>query len=74
MTISWIGVFLSQTELVYEISLGTRLGASDVLLWTETMDTEVWVSPLIRFSDYYLTLTAINGAGLFKTFNDIIVG
>ena len=44
--------------------MGTILGGSDVMQWVETMDTGLRVSPLVPYTDYHLTLTAINAAGL----------
>ena len=40
--------------------------------WVETMDTGLRVSPLVPYTDYHLTLTAINAAGLSQTVNKII--
>ena len=54
------------------MSLGTILGGSDVIQWVETMDTSMRVSPLVSYTDYHLTLTAINAAGLSQTVNKII--
>ena len=40
--------------------------------WVETMETGMRVSPLAPSTDYYLTLRAVNGAGLAKTITAVI--
>ena len=69
LKLRWTGVFSSSSasSLVYEVSIGKAEGWSDVLQWVETMDTELLVSPLQHLTDYYVTVTGINGAGLYET-------
>ena len=54
----------------YEYSIGTTVGASDVVSWTNnslaTSITEILVSPIYN-QLYYLTVRATNGAGLYTT-------
>jgi hypothetical protein len=70
---AWDGLFSNpSSSLVYEVSLGTIPGGSDIMQWVETMETGMRVSPLVPFTDYHLTLTAINAAGLSQTVNRII--
>ncbi|XP_022103295.1 uncharacterized protein LOC110986023 [Acanthaster planci] len=72
--LAWDGLFSnpSSSSLVYEVSLGTIPGGSDIIQWVETMETGMRVSPLAPYTDYHLTLTAINAAGLSQTVNKII--
>ncbi|XP_038050879.1 uncharacterized protein LOC119724031 [Patiria miniata] len=71
--LAWGGLFSSpSSSLVYEVSLGTIPGGSDVMQWVETMESGMNVSRLVPYTDYHLTLTAINAAGLSQTVNKII--
>ncbi|XP_038051300.1 uncharacterized protein LOC119724354 isoform X2 [Patiria miniata] len=70
--LAWDGLFSPSSSLVYEVSLGTIPGGSDIMQWVETMETDMRVSTLAPFTDYHLTLTAINAAGLSQTVNKII--
>ncbi|XP_038057739.1 uncharacterized protein LOC119729229 [Patiria miniata] len=72
--LTWDGLFSasSSSSLVYEVSLGTIPGGSDIMQWVETMEIGMRVSPLAPFTDYHLTLTAINAAGLSQTVTKII--
>ncbi|XP_038050540.1 uncharacterized protein LOC119723761 [Patiria miniata] len=71
--LAWDGLFPSSSStLVYEVSLGTIPGGSDVMQWVETIETGMRVSPLAPYTDYHLTLTAINAAGLSQTVKKII--
>ncbi|XP_038071216.1 uncharacterized protein LOC119740085 [Patiria miniata] len=71
--LAWDGLFSSpSSSLVYEVSLGTIPGGSDIMQWVETMETGMRVSPLAPFTDYHLTLTVINASGLSETVNKII--
>ena len=49
-------------------------GGSDILQWVETMETRLEASPLHKSTDYYVTLTAINAAGLYETVEHVVVG
>ncbi|XP_022088109.1 uncharacterized protein LOC110977889 isoform X2 [Acanthaster planci] len=72
--LAWDGLFSNpySSSLVYEVSLGTIPGGSDVMQWVETTETGMRVSPLAPYTDYHLTLTAINAAGLSQTVNKIL--
>ena len=61
-------------KLVYEITVGSRLGGSDVMQWVETLKPQTSVFHLDRLTDYYVTVTAINAVGLSKTINEILNG
>ncbi|XP_022105050.1 uncharacterized protein LOC110986986 isoform X2 [Acanthaster planci] len=70
---AWDGLFSSSSSsLVYEVSLGTIPGSSDIMQWVETMDTGMRVSPLVPYTNYHLTLTSINAAGLSHTVKKVI--
>ncbi|XP_064635756.1 uncharacterized protein LOC135492940 [Lineus longissimus] len=72
----WDGIFGSSTELVYEVTVGSTEGGSDIIQWQETKGTTM----LVKVDDvlnskleaYYVTVTAINPSGLFRTVNFII--
>ncbi len=70
--LGWDGLFASSSPMFFEVSLGTVLGGSDVMQWVETMNTVMRVSPLVPHTDYFLTVTAVNAAGLPKTVNEVI--
>ncbi|XP_071784665.1 uncharacterized protein [Asterias amurensis] len=70
--LTWDEMFMSSSPMFFEVSLGTVLGGSDVMQWIETMDTGMRVSPLVPHTDYYLTVTAVNAAGLPETVNVLI--
>ena len=77
MQLGWAGVFPapaspSASPLVYEVSLGTLPGAGDVLHWVETLEAGLRVAPLAPLTDYHLTVTAVNAAGLFDTVSAVI--
>lgn len=54
----------------YEYCIGTTVGASDIVNWTDnslaTSMTEILASPMYN-QLYYLTVRATNGAGLYTT-------
>ncbi|XP_072048762.1 uncharacterized protein [Amphiura filiformis] len=72
LQLQWPGVFSSSSALVYEVSIGLAEGRSDILQWIETMETDLIITPLQRFTDYYVTLTSINAAGLYKTIKYVV--
>lgn len=69
---SWDELFVSSSPMFFEASLGTILGGSDVMQWIETMHTGMRVSPLVPHTDYYITVTAINAAGLAQTVKKVV--
>ena len=72
--IKWDDVFTANSRLLFKITIGTTEGGSDILQWVETLDTRLIVSPIYKSTDYYLTLTAINAAGLYETVKHTIIG
>ncbi|XP_072034094.1 uncharacterized protein [Amphiura filiformis] len=72
--ITWTGVFMSTSQLIYEVSIGTVEGGSDVLQWVETLDTHLEMSPLHPSTDYYIAISAINTVGLYETIKYVIIG
>ncbi|XP_064650290.1 uncharacterized protein LOC135501842 [Lineus longissimus] len=70
ITISWRGLFNSSSPLSYEISWGTAQYGADVVQWQESTDEEIdLLIPIgyLAIHPSYLTITAINSAGLYKT-------
>ena len=72
--ITWNDVFATDSRLLFEITIGTTEGGSDILQWVETLETRLIASSLYESTDYYITLTAINAAGLYKTVKHTIIG
>jgi hypothetical protein len=72
----WGGIFSSNTELVYEVTVGSSEGGCDVIQWQETKRTTmvVQVDDVLnsKLEAYYVTITAINPSGLFVTANFVI--
>ncbi|XP_078701246.1 uncharacterized protein LOC144927586 [Branchiostoma floridae x Branchiostoma belcheri] len=64
--IDWEGVFDAETDLVYEITIGTTLGGNDVQQWVETVETSITVSQLDATKHYFGTITAINQVGMYE--------
>ncbi|XP_078700910.1 uncharacterized protein LOC144927390 [Branchiostoma floridae x Branchiostoma belcheri] len=64
--IDWERVFEAETDLVYEITIGTTLGGNDVQQWVETVETSITVGPLDASKHYFGTITAINQAGRYE--------
>lgn len=71
LVLSWDDVFSSDVDspLVFEVSVGTRVGASNILQWFETEKTyySLSASQTDRQVTYHVTTTAINRAGLHTT-------
>ncbi|XP_071964161.1 uncharacterized protein [Antedon mediterranea] len=67
--IDWDETFQANSSLIYEVSVGTKNGASDVVQWLETSEKTMLLSNVGVNVDYFLTLTAINCAGLHSTVN-----
>ncbi|XP_078573997.1 uncharacterized protein LOC144860568 isoform X2 [Branchiostoma floridae x Branchiostoma japonicum] len=63
--LDWTGNFLSQSALVYEVSLGTVRGGSDVMQWMETTETAMTVTGVDHSRAHYVIITAVNRAGLY---------
>ncbi|KAK2166991.1 hypothetical protein NP493_1290g01014 [Ridgeia piscesae] len=67
LTLDWTDVFASNSSLVYEVNIGTTQGAIDVLSWLDTERTVLQVARVDHTKEHYVTLTAINKAGLYTT-------
>lgn len=65
----WSGKFLSSSVIKYELSVGRVEAGTDVLKFTETLQTEYLVtsSLLDQSTDFYVVLTAISASGLHST-------
>jgi hypothetical protein len=44
ITVSWGNVFIYPSRLVYEVSVGTKLGGADIIQWQETLNDFIEVS------------------------------
>ena len=72
VTVSWDGVFSSDTSLYYEVSVGNVKGSGDIIQWQETKSKRlVFNLPKEDLGTYgknvYAAVTAITPAGTFKT-------
>ncbi len=66
---AWEGTFEISpptTFVAYEVSLGTVSGGSDIFQWVVTMESLLRVYS-VEYQDLYITITAINSAGLYHT-------
>ncbi|CAH1277475.1 Hypp9648, partial [Branchiostoma lanceolatum] len=67
MVFDWTGVFLSNSSLVYEVSMGTRASGTDVTQWRETEKTEMRLDGVDSNKEHHVVITAVNQAGLCTT-------
>ncbi|XP_078616228.1 uncharacterized protein LOC144884650 [Branchiostoma floridae x Branchiostoma japonicum] len=67
MMFDWTGVFLSNSSLIYEVSIGTMTAGSDVMQWRETENTEMRLDGMDSHKEHYVVITAVNQAGLYTT-------
>ncbi|XP_035696851.1 uncharacterized protein LOC118430248 [Branchiostoma floridae] len=67
MMFDWTGVFLSNSSLIYEVSIGTMAAGSDVMQWRETDKTEMRLDGMDSNKEHYVVITAVNQAGLYTT-------
>ena len=79
ITVSWSNVFTYHGRLVYEISVGTKLGGADIIQWQETLNDFMEVSIPDKFkhqSDlnmfFVIRALGVNGRYISLT-NNIIV-
>jgi hypothetical protein len=65
-----LDVFNSSSPLSYELSSGNIRYGADMIQWQETTDEEVYVffsKQSETANPFYVTVTAINSAGLYTT-------
>ncbi|CAH1259452.1 Hypp2286 [Branchiostoma lanceolatum] len=67
MVFDWTGVFLSNSSLVYEVSMGTKAAGTDVMQWRETEKTEMRLDGVDSNREHHVVITAVNQAGLCTT-------
>ncbi|KAI8487523.1 hypothetical protein Bbelb_347570 [Branchiostoma belcheri] len=67
MAFDWTGVFLSNSSLIYEVSIGTKPAGSDVMQWRETEKTDMRLDGVDSKKEHYVVITAVNQAGLYTT-------
>ncbi|XP_019617771.1 PREDICTED: uncharacterized protein LOC109465072 [Branchiostoma belcheri] len=61
----WTDVFVSNSSLVYEVSVGTYPGGCDVMKWVETEETQISMNDVDNNKEHFVVITAINQAGLY---------
>ncbi|XP_033113101.1 uncharacterized protein LOC117113775 [Anneissia japonica] len=67
--LDWEGTFQANSSLMYELTVGTQAGASDIVQWLETSEVAVVLNNMKELVDYFVALTAVNCAGLHTTVN-----
>ncbi|KAK2161993.1 hypothetical protein NP493_1549g00025 [Ridgeia piscesae] len=72
LNLDWTGVFLSNSSLFYEVNIGTVRGGIDVLNGLETERATLRITGVDHTKHHYVTLTAINKAGLYATSTHIV--
>ncbi|CAH1802767.1 unnamed protein product [Owenia fusiformis] len=63
----WEGVFISDSDLYYELTIGTNPGGSDIMKWVETKQTSFTLYAVDNSFEHHLTVTAINEAGFYTS-------
>ncbi|KAI8486117.1 hypothetical protein Bbelb_362170 [Branchiostoma belcheri] len=58
MAFDWTGVFLSNSSLIYEVSIGTKPAGSDVMQWRETEKTDMRLDDVDSNKEHYVVITA----------------
>ncbi|XP_078578622.1 uncharacterized protein LOC144863374 [Branchiostoma floridae x Branchiostoma japonicum] len=72
LQLDWTDVFVSNSSLVYEVSVGTRPGGCDVLKWVETEQTQMSMDNVDNNKEHFVVITAINQAGLYSGQNFVL--
>ncbi|XP_066275498.1 uncharacterized protein [Branchiostoma lanceolatum] len=67
MVFDWTDVFLSNSSLMYEVSIGTKAAGTDVMQWRETENTEMRLDDVDSNKEHHVVITAVNQAGLYTT-------
>ncbi|XP_078682372.1 uncharacterized protein LOC144916849 [Branchiostoma floridae x Branchiostoma belcheri] len=65
LQLDWTDVFVSNSSLVYEVSVGTYPGGCDVMKWMETEETQISMNDVDNNKEHFVIITAINQAGLY---------
>jgi hypothetical protein len=75
LVLSWTNAFVSDTPLIYELTVGTHRGSGNVLQWLETAETSYTLkaSTVNRMIDYYATVTAIDAAGQHASITTTVI-
>ncbi|GFO45401.1 hypothetical protein PoB_007190600 [Plakobranchus ocellatus] len=72
LTVDWTGVFSSYwSNLVYEVTVGSKIGASNIVQWQETSDTTMTLDlsdSEVREFNLSLVITAYDECGLYNTY------
>ncbi|KAK3801472.1 hypothetical protein RRG08_010052 [Elysia crispata] len=73
LTVDWTGVFSSYwSDLVYEVTVGSKIGASNIVQWQETTDTTMTLelsNSEVKEFNLSLVITAYDQCGLYNTYN-----
>ncbi|KAK2183533.1 hypothetical protein NP493_308g03123 [Ridgeia piscesae] len=67
LKLDWTGMFISNSSLLYEISIGTTRGGADVQRAIETGQSRFRINGVDHAKEHHVTLTAFNKAGLYTT-------
>ncbi|KAI8507103.1 hypothetical protein Bbelb_155420, partial [Branchiostoma belcheri] len=58
--------------LFYEVSVGLTEGGGGVFYWVETTETHLSVSGIDHDKEYFVSINAINGAGMYTTVKTVV--
>ncbi|XP_070557450.1 uncharacterized protein [Ptychodera flava] len=72
VSVGWSHVFRSNSSLIYELTLSTVQAGSDIIKWYMTRQTSYEFFGAEKSQNYYVAITAVNEAGLYNTYNDVI--
>ncbi|GFS26886.1 hypothetical protein ElyMa_005229600 [Elysia marginata] len=73
LTVDWTGVFSSYwSDLVYEVTVGSKIGASNIVQWQETTETSMTLelsNSEVKEFNLSLIITAYDQCGLYNTYS-----
>ncbi|XP_070572874.1 uncharacterized protein [Ptychodera flava] len=67
--LDWSKLFISNSSLTYELSVGSTLGGGNILKWYETRIPSFQFNEVDLSIRYFVTIVAVNEAGLFEIYN-----
>ncbi|XP_078664145.1 uncharacterized protein LOC144907216 [Branchiostoma floridae x Branchiostoma belcheri] len=71
--LNWEGSFEPfNPGLFYEVSVGLTEGGGGVFYWVETTETHLSVSGIDHDKEYFVSINAINGAGMYTTAKTVV--
>ncbi|XP_077866322.1 uncharacterized protein LOC144354078 [Saccoglossus kowalevskii] len=71
--LDWSGVFKSNSSMIYELTISSVLGGSDIIKWFDTRVMEYNFMGADREMEYFVTIAAANEAGLYTMYDQVFV-